>query len=330
MPNLDVIFTEQTADQAANAVEINNASVPKDQWTTEEQMRIADGLAPPNEPPLRLIGWWDGKPIARGYSGRSIFSREGRYRIDIQVVPEHRRRGVATDLYQRLLDFALGREARALQIEVGENCLPPLESWLARHGYEEIERMRPSELTLDDFDFESWAPADERITRQGLRLTTLAAEDTEANRRKLWDLSEIVVRDVPHPEERTAEFPFERFDSLLNRPEARPGCLVICKHREKYIGYTLLVPQHSTLALTGMTGVLPEYRNRGIALALKLRCVKLAKDEGYRTMRTFNHVNNPAMLKVNDRMGYIALPHQILFQRPIAEHDTAAISVSAR
>jgi hypothetical protein len=31
-------------------------------------------------------------------------------------------------------------------------------------------------------------------------------------------------------------------------------------------------------------------------------------------MRTVNHVNSPAMLKVNDGLGYVALPHFIMLR----------------
>jgi len=41
------------------------------------------------------------------------------------------------------------------------------------------------------------------------------------------------------------------------------------------------------------------------------------RDSGYTAMRTYNHVNNPAMLAVNDRLGYVALPHFVLFQRAL-------------
>jgi hypothetical protein len=34
-------------------------------------------------------------------------------------------------------------------------------------------------------------------------------------------------------------------------------------------------------------------------------------------MQTFNHVNNPAMLAVNTRLGYRPLPESIIFRKKL-------------
>jgi len=318
---IPLTIRERGSDELSLAVAINNAAMPADLWITEEQLRIQEGLDRPDEPPLRLIAFAGDKPVAQAFAGRNIFTAEGRCRLGIQVIPEFRRKGIATELYQQLTAFARERNATALRLEIDEHYLPVVQSWLTRERYYEIERMRPSELRLDEMDFEAWRSAEDQVEAQGLTLTTMAAEDSEANRRKLWEVSEVVRQHVPHhgPSD---PFPFEQFDDLMNRPEARPGCLVIAKDGNGYVGFTLLVHQTPERALTGLTGVLPEYRSRGLALALKVRCARLAKQAGYTSMRTFNHVNNPAMLKVNDRLGYTPLPHEILFQKDVEEEKT--------
>jgi RimJ/RimL family protein N-acetyltransferase len=175
--------------------------------------------------------------------------------------------------------------------------------------------MRKSELMLSEVDEPLLREAEERLTANGLTLTTLAGDDTEDNRRKLWELYVLTDRDVPHDSHQ--DEPFEQFNELLDREECLRDCLVIARDGELFAGFTILGHDTTGEAFTWMTGVHPEYRNRGIALGVKAACVRLARDQGYHVMRTFNHVNNPAMLAVNTRMGYRPLPEGIQFVKTL-------------
>jgi predicted GNAT superfamily acetyltransferase len=53
-----------------------------------------------------------------------------------------------------------------------------------------------------------------------------------------------------------------------------------------------------------MTGVLREYRGRGIAIALKLRVTQYALQNGYDTIKTWNDSENVAMLAVNTKFRF--------------------------
>ena len=53
-----------------------------------------------------------------------------------------------------------------------------------------------------------------------------------------------------------------------------------------------------------LTGVLPAYRRRGIARALKLRLHAWARSTGVREIHTTVTSANPAMLALNDALGY--------------------------
>jgi mycothiol synthase len=310
----DLTVTRLGTDDVDLIASIHNATMPEDTWVTEEQVRIGISLDRPDDPPLRVVARLGEQPVAFGHVGQNMFSSGATFRFSIMVMPEFRRRGIAKWLYEELVAFAVERNASAIRVDIHEHCLPPIDGWLEREGYREVERMRPSELRLDTLDFDSWAAAERKVEAHGLALTTLAAEDSPENRRKLWEVSERVRPDIPHSGP-SDPFPFEQFDGLMNRPEARPYCLVIAKDGDAYVGLTLLVHQTPEQALTGFTGVLPEYRGRGIAVALKVHCARLAREYGYSSMRTYNHVNNPAMLSVNDRLGYVPLPHEILFEK---------------
>ncbi len=70
---------------------------------------------------------------------------------------------------------------------------------------------------------------------------------------------------------------------------------------------------------TGFTGVLREYRGRGIAWALKLRALTWAKERGYREVRTWNSTRNAPMLGINVALGFAKQPVWITFAKDLAE-----------
>lgn len=57
-----------------------------------------------------------------------------------------------------------------------------------------------------------------------------------------------------------------------------------------------------------MTGVIRDYRKRGIATALKVRALTYAKERGAPAVRTWNEVNNDGMLGINFRLGFVRQP----------------------
>ena len=53
------------------------------------------------------------------------------------------------------------------------------------------------------------------------------------------------------------------------------------------------------------TGTHPDWCGRGIATALKVRCMQEAKAHGIGCMETENHEDNAAMLAINRKLGFV-------------------------
>jgi GNAT superfamily N-acetyltransferase len=58
----------------------------------------------------------------------------------------------------------------------------------------------------------------------------------------------------------------------------------------------------------GLTGVRPEARGKGIAMALKLETVRYAQQLGVDHIKTWNDQQNRPMLAINEAMGFVKQP----------------------
>jgi RimJ/RimL family protein N-acetyltransferase len=66
-----------------------------------------------------------------------------------------------------------------------------------------------------------------------------------------------------------------------------------------------------------MTAVLPAYRGRGIALALKRGTVAWAIAAGLTALETGNDVDNAPMRAVNAKLGFQPLPDTVTLRGPL-------------
>jgi GNAT superfamily N-acetyltransferase len=113
-------------------------------------------------------------------------------------------------------------------------------------------------------------------------------------------------RDQPPPEECLEPIPFDFWITrLIEAPGALPDAFFLAKRGGEYVGMSLFERDGPVGVLqNGFTGVLPLYRGRGIARALKLRAIAYAREQGFPELRTGNHSGKGPMLRVNEILGF--------------------------
>jgi ribosomal protein S18 acetylase RimI-like enzyme len=309
-------------------VAIANATDPENTVRVEE-VRRSDALWDSSRYfRLRLVAEdARGEVLGSGEVGHSPrWFRPHNYHLDLRVDPAWQRRGIGTRLYARLLRALRRRKAVLVRAEAAESAAAAV-AFLTQRGFREVQRIWEARLEVGRFDLARFAGAEERAAAQGIAITTLGEElarDRERALRNLYELHAACRRDVPSLDPATDE-PYAEFVDWwetvgLVSPAYLPNGYLIAKDGERWVGESALWEDQAEPGALGqgMTGVIRAYRGRGIAMALKVRGVRLARSLGKWQIRTGNDSLNAPMLRINEALGFQRESARISFERSLA------------
>lgn len=307
--------TDASADLEAIA-RIANAVRPDDPSSLDE-MRWEDATYPGT---MRYLVEEEGRTIGAGTVGR-IYVYPPEFPDlwgSVDVLPEARRRGTGSELLRTISRHARSIGKAAIQIGVSEGR-PEGEAFLRRHGFVEYERARMATLDLAGLERPPIDPPD------GVRLTSLeASPELVAG---VHAVAEATFADIPGGDPIVAGDLAEFRARDVERPSIPPGGFAIAVESAtaRVIGYASLIfqPGSTKLVWNDMTAVLPEWRGRGVARALKRATIGWAIDNGLEAIETGNDVANGPMKAVNAALGYRPLPDEVTMRGLAAEDRTS-------
>ena len=281
-----------------------------------------DNMRPKDEVSMRLVV----STPAIGYvnaidRNTSAWRHPGLCAFQLVVDEEHRRQGIGSKLYQNVLDFAHERNLKKLRtIVIEATGEEPAVAFLKKRGFVELERIKPSHLNVTNFDATPFNGAIERVEQSGIRLFSYAdLEDTEENRHKLYDLCTQIDRDMPHRDSQEAESP--SYDFWIKEVDLPYWCwdgIILAESDGKWVGVTqLFFDPDTNIGGTSITGVLKEYRGRGLATALKLRVIEAAKARNCPIITTENQEDNAPMLAINRKLGFQPDRHLVSYVKAL-------------
>ncbi len=227
-----------------------------------------------------------------------------RYFLRLGVDPERRRRGIGAALWDRLATELAGRSAQVVGLWAGDATA--CQAFVAKRGFVEVARAYAQVLAVASAPLPTRA-LEERVTSIGVRVTTLAALRGalgEAALEAAWDLHSACRLDHGGLGRATPQ-PFAEWlaDNLAGET-ALLDAYFVALDGARYVGVSAARRDGDDALRMGITGVLPAYRRRGIGRLLKLRVHAWARAHGVREIHTTTTKADPAMLALNDSLGY--------------------------
>jgi mycothiol synthase len=309
-----------TPDDYAASAELVSAAFA-DYPISEKEMRFADAHRDPRCLMRRWIAEGDGRMVGGAQVGQSEWMyHPQKFHLMVIVHPEQQGQGIGAALYDHLMAQLAPRDPISLQSQAREDCQRAVRFLLDR-GFVETQRAWESRLDVAGFDFAPFEGAEARASTAGIEIRPVS--DLQALpdwSRTLYDLEWELAQDVPHTEELTQpEFAQWERKHLLN-PNSLPEGYFVALDGERMVGMSQLWKSQAGSDLrVGLTGVRREYRRRGIALALKLATIRFARQRGVPELKTWNEINNRAMLAINEALGFVKQPAWIEYTKKIRD-----------
>ena len=318
-----MIIRPFTPDDYPSLTLLGNQNFP-DHLDTEDELRWGDTHRDPKHKWARFVGIDDGQIVASGeYGQEGGMFHPRKFGIMAMVHPEKQGCGFGKAMYDHVL-AALDAFSPLSVRSFARDDMPRPVRFLTDRGFTEDMRFWESSLDVFAFDFAAFDGAEAKAQSHGITTTTLVElNKSDPNwKRKFYDLSQAVQRDIPRPEPWTPT-EFEIWEKRFENPDYLPDANFVACDGEKYVGVsTLYKKQADTHLHTGVTSVLPDFRRKGIALALKLAAVRYAKNVGAPFIRTGNETGNRPMLAINEAMGFVKMPAWVSFVKVLQTEET--------
>ncbi len=293
----------QALSDISNAVWPDRPSVP--QGTKENDKR-----RDPKYYLQRLVVESDGEMIASALYGESEWTHvPGKFSINMQVHPDHQRKGVGTALYDHIMKDLAERGPTIFEAHAREDRQEGMD-FLEKRGSKKTMRDQVSELVVADFDPAPFAWTADRMAGIGAEIRTVVELEADGVdwKREMWELEHELMRDVPTDDPVTQQ-PFDQWVKWLTHPGFIPEAFFLAIKDGRFVGVTSLWQSlaEKDKFHTALTGVVRSLRRKGMATALKVRAIRFACDREARVIRTDNEENNP-MYDLNVRLGFKPVP----------------------
>lgn len=242
----------------------------------------------------RVIGW------SRGFY--RFEESGGSATLNLSVAPAWRRRGIGSALLERALEH-LDDAPRVFAFTTEEG-----RPFAERHGFRPTQTLRVSSVDPRTVDTSELDATD-------AELRAVAAVGPE----QAFAVDSVAALDVP------ADEPPDRMEyeqwvrSYWESPDFDFGSsYAACVGGRAVAVSYVAVDYPGARAANAFTGVLPEFRRRGLARLVKLAVIRHLAERGVALLVTDNDERNAPMLAVNQRLGF----------RPLTSHDSYVLERS--
>lgn len=228
-------------------------------------------------------------------------SAPGLFHVLLGVEPSARKKGIGDGLLTACIMQAKPLGLTKIWGEIRETDTESIGFFERRHAQRESYCF---ESVLDLSTYETKEPP---VTESDFEIFEFSPKDrTESEALALFELLNVTELDEPSAHLR-GQLPYSLFMSKLNKQPFQDNVLVVARVEQQFVGLCWIIP-HAGSHYNDFTGVLSPFRRRGIAKALKIAATNLAKQRGFKNIRTHNDTRNAAMISINNQLGYATEP----------------------
>lgn len=288
-----MIREAETREDLAALCEIWAAITPR------EPMKPEQLLSRKARQPERLYLLAEENGRATGLALVAPTDSPNRRYVGVRVLPDRRRRGIGSALYEPALAHARALEPEWISTMVSA-ADPDSVAWAERRGFEESSRQVELVLRLSGDERPPPLPS-------GIEIVEVTPDLHEA----AYDLTKEAWEDLPV----SAPLELAPFDVWLE--EELPGPISFAALEEgELVGFAGLIGRDAPGLLEhGLTATRRTHRRRGIATALKRTQIAWAAANGYRELITFTQDRNEGMQAINTALGYAEQPAWLTMRR---------------
>ncbi|MGB9111340.1 MAG: GNAT family N-acetyltransferase [Acidimicrobiales bacterium] len=275
---------------AQQVAELESAVLPVSPGTLDYQLALPSrfALTEVGQDNGRVVGFLDTRA-----EESDLFS------LRISVAPDARQQGLGGYLFERAMRFARECHPRPkVRGRLNDADVSSLE-WARRRGFEEFAHRTGMARDLQEDADELEKAAAETRQRIGVDVVSWPSSPMAGD----WDsLVGLVTRCISGTKDSAASgglsAGFVRF--LTPNP---PGVLILSRDGAP-VGLASISCERDRTWNTWFTGIVPESRGMGLARALKLTTMALARRQGGRRITGFNDVKNAPILHLNESLGF--------------------------
>ena len=258
-----------------------------------------------------FLGW--------GSWGKAHWLGPDEREIHVAVPPGKRGMGVGTFLLEHA-EAMVKRDRPTAIFAWGRGYDRDSLKWALKRGYV-VERERTEGvLDLAGFDAGKFQSDLDRVRLAGIEIRAAWDNQVDPYLPGLYRAAVETFRDVPYRSAGASDVSYETWLKEIKESSCRK-LFAIALHGGEVVGYSdLWMPQvEGQSAGISYTGVLKEYRGKGIALAVKVVATAEGARAGAKRIRTNNDPDNPAILHLNQRMGFRPVPGPVIFKKGLLQ-----------